>query len=681
MNMQSYDSIINDIKLVIWDLDNTIWKGTLAENDDIELYPNIKFIIETFNKRGIINSICSKNFYDKAKIKLSEYGLWEQFVYPSIDFLPKGQKIAALISEIHLRPCNVLFIDDSIHELNEVRNYVSDINLLHANYVSSLLTNEYLRGKDDSSLSRLNYYKQLEKIRDVQNTFTDNVEFLKSIHIRVQFIDYTADLFERIYEMIERTNQLNFTKKKITVELKNELENSNTECACIRVITDLGDMGIVGFYSVRDDELLHFLFSCRVMNMGIEQWVYQQLNCPRLEIIGETASVVSPDTPAVEYISIYKEEVTINECDHIRKYIDKSNQTNIFALGACDMYFTVGNLMQLNNDVTFETNFFKGDSRCVNIGSEYIRSCFEMNQIEKDYCIKHFQNYKGNTVFKTEIFNKMYDFVVLSFLDDFVYYIYEKKENKNIRILRLFDPVVDEYIENMTQDDQMKWLADNFNPAHYISEERFYENLSWIQNKLNPNTSMILINGPEYDYFMDSDPHNDVIRDNIIRLNKIIVKFVSDNPKNTRMVDVNKYITKRSDFTDNIFHWKSHPCYYIARDCLKYMAEKKLRSNNNVLGLLPIQNRKIVLYGHDEYTSLVYYSLIANGIDISVVCSTEKSTLGDIQIQHYDLLKDNYNTYYVIITESKDFIETKNILIDYGYEEHYDFISYVSDAL
>ena len=65
--------IKDKIKVVIWDLDDTLWKGTLAEGDDVQLLENRVAIIKELNKRGIVNAICSKNDPDKAKSKLEEF--------------------------------------------------------------------------------------------------------------------------------------------------------------------------------------------------------------------------------------------------------------------------------------------------------------------------------------------------------------------------------------------------------------------------------------------------------------------------------------------------------------------------------------------------------------------------------------------------------------------------------
>jgi predicted enzyme involved in methoxymalonyl-ACP biosynthesis len=44
-----YD-MVQKIKCVIWDLDNTIWDGVLSEDKEVKLNDNIKEIIEELDK-------------------------------------------------------------------------------------------------------------------------------------------------------------------------------------------------------------------------------------------------------------------------------------------------------------------------------------------------------------------------------------------------------------------------------------------------------------------------------------------------------------------------------------------------------------------------------------------------------------------------------------------------------
>ena len=47
---------IKNIKLVIWDLDDTFWKGTLSEEDVTSINKNI-MLVKELTRMGIVNSI------------------------------------------------------------------------------------------------------------------------------------------------------------------------------------------------------------------------------------------------------------------------------------------------------------------------------------------------------------------------------------------------------------------------------------------------------------------------------------------------------------------------------------------------------------------------------------------------------------------------------------------------
>ena len=63
---KDYD--ITKAKLIIWDLDETLWDGVLSEGGAV-FKPQILNFIEELTTKGIINSICSKNDYYNVKNK------------------------------------------------------------------------------------------------------------------------------------------------------------------------------------------------------------------------------------------------------------------------------------------------------------------------------------------------------------------------------------------------------------------------------------------------------------------------------------------------------------------------------------------------------------------------------------------------------------------------------------
>ncbi|MYU15363.1 HAD-IIIC family phosphatase, partial [Streptomyces sp. SID8361] len=60
------DGQVTIVKCVVWDLDNTLWKGTLLEDGEVRLFDGLREVIEELDRRGILQSIASKNDHDHA---------------------------------------------------------------------------------------------------------------------------------------------------------------------------------------------------------------------------------------------------------------------------------------------------------------------------------------------------------------------------------------------------------------------------------------------------------------------------------------------------------------------------------------------------------------------------------------------------------------------------------------
>jgi len=279
---------MESIKLVIWDLDDTFWNGVLSEVDVSPIPENIE-IVRTLTDRGIINSICSKNDLDAVKKKLTELGVWDLFVFPSVDWTNKGERIKQQIDAMQLRPVNVLFIDDSVVNLNEAKFVCPELNVADPGILSGLLDDPGLQGKDDRQHSRLEQYKILEEKAVAREASATNEEFLFQSQIQCEIIHDWIDELDRVYELIHRTNQLNFTKDRISKEQTADLFITADDSGLVHVSDKYGDHGFVGFYAVKDGVCLQFCFSCRTMGMGIEQYVYAEAGFPTLVVVGEVA--------------------------------------------------------------------------------------------------------------------------------------------------------------------------------------------------------------------------------------------------------------------------------------------------------------------------------------------------------------------------------------------------------
>ncbi|MDT8758500.1 HAD-IIIC family phosphatase [Sphingomonas psychrotolerans] len=267
------------IKLVIWDLDDTLWRGTLADGDDVVVFESRAALVRELNARGVVSSICSKNNFETAKRKLVELGLWDEFVFAHIAFTPKAAAIEKIIADMQLRACDVLFVDDNALNLEEVRYALPEIQLLDITQDDADAQLEAVLGGTPMRKSRVEEYRLLErKIRDRDVAPGSNEDFLRSCAIKAcaPFLMDNLDFTGRIAELINRSNQLNYTKSRVdSAELEARIiDVVGYDSWSIFAWDRYGHYGLVGFVMIdrRSQQFVHFVFSCRAMHMGLEAY-------------------------------------------------------------------------------------------------------------------------------------------------------------------------------------------------------------------------------------------------------------------------------------------------------------------------------------------------------------------------------------------------------------------------
>lgn len=273
------------VKLVIWDLDDTVWNGTLAEGDSVLVRDDVATFIREITEHGIVSSISSKNDFESARSKLCEFGLWDHFVFPAISFAAKGALVRETLEAMQLRPVNAVFVDDSAHNRHDVAAACPGIMTIDASNPAELA--QFLEATLDAHRSvhksRLADYRLLEaRHAGRQNHKGTNKEFLRSSHIHICFVPRQDNLpyVARIEELINRSNQMNYTKSRVAEgEIRDRIILNRGESESVFAWDDFGYYGLIGFYTVdvKKHVIVHLVFSCRVMNMGIEHAVARRI--------------------------------------------------------------------------------------------------------------------------------------------------------------------------------------------------------------------------------------------------------------------------------------------------------------------------------------------------------------------------------------------------------------------
>ena len=333
-SLHSIDRSVS-IKLIIWDLDDTFWHGTLSEQGVQFLTENI-VMIRQLTDRGIISSVCSNNDFSVAKEKLIEAGIWDLVVFPEIHWGPKGPSIERIIRRSRLRPENVLFVDDRPSNLQHASACCPGLKCLSvASDLGNYLDQPCLAGKIDSDRSQLAFFRILEqKSEQEESEELPTEDFLRQSEIKIKISYNVEDHLDRVFELMNRANQLNFTKSRANSSeerdrLKKQLESFGFKGGVVQVRDKYGDYGIAGFFltlaTLERYELRHFVFSCRVINMGVEQYIYELLNKPVIQI----------HEPVANSLSRYSSVDWIEECSEFESI--KLRSFRIVLVGGCDM--------------------------------------------------------------------------------------------------------------------------------------------------------------------------------------------------------------------------------------------------------------------------------------------------------------------------------------------------------
>ena len=403
---KNYD--ITKTKLIIWDLDDTFWSGNLSEGD-VVLKPETVALVRELTTKGIMNSICSKNNFEDVKTKFIDLGLkdvWDLFVFVSIDWTPKGKRIQNIIKSMNLRNENVIFIDDNVSNINEAKFYSPNIMSATPEFINKIAEELYLVNDYDFEHTRLKQYKILEEKSHKIAQASSNEDFLCSSKIKICIKKDCLNNLERIKKLITRTNQLNFTKFR-DENLEDTIKNN--DCAYIIAEDKFGNYGICGFYALnkKENKFVHFLFSCRIMNMGIEQFVYNYLKKPQIEIKGEVASNLDGQVDWIEIV----ENLEIQTAS-----ASKMNNKNILFKGPCDLYST---LSYIDADCNIDTEFPYWNKQLVYIlahtHTAFIEQTHRLSQEKLAELSTRFP-FPNADEFKTKFFDEKYNLVFLSLL-------------------------------------------------------------------------------------------------------------------------------------------------------------------------------------------------------------------------------------------------------------------------
>jgi FkbH-like protein len=297
------------IKCVVWDLDNTLWQGVLVEDG----LPNLRLRAEAvhavleLDRKGILQSVASKNDAEGALQALEHFGLRDYFLYPQVSWGPKSQAVATIRQALNIGIDTFAFIDDQQFERAEVLSQHPGVLGIDAVQLAELTTNERFQVEvtAEGATRRKMYQEEAQRNAAFEGQAEGNYEeFLRSCNIGVE-IAYLAEAdLERANELAQRTNQLNTSATRYTTEQLRKMmtPGSVTRALTVRANDKFGKYGLIGLCIVDESQgvIAAMMYSCRIQGKLVDDAMmsWLEMTYGRAQPLRARFNATKKNTPA-----------------------------------------------------------------------------------------------------------------------------------------------------------------------------------------------------------------------------------------------------------------------------------------------------------------------------------------------------------------------------------------------
>lgn len=268
------------IKLVIWDADETLWEGSVyyTDRETIKIKPGTQAALKELDKRGITNTLCSKNNYEDVEGMLKKFQIDKYFKEPQIGWGLKSEAIKKLADIFKVSFDEILFIDDDPFQRAEVLSQIPDLLAIElTDPIDILDINGIKPGKEtEEDKKRIQILKEDRNRQKAESVHKgDYHSFLKQCNIKMTVRGIKEDDWLRVVQLLNRTNELNATGNRYALEeLKKSYETNKDKIFVVELQDKFGDYGLIaetiidtkepGIWFIRD-----LTVSCRTMGRGI----------------------------------------------------------------------------------------------------------------------------------------------------------------------------------------------------------------------------------------------------------------------------------------------------------------------------------------------------------------------------------------------------------------------------
>ena len=290
-------------KVLLLDLDNTIWRGLAGENDITPIvlsedgvglaYKNFQRVIRQIKQQGVVLGIVSKNNENDAMKIIENHPHMvlrpDDFAAIRINWDNKVGNIISISKELNIGLDSIVFVDDNKAEQALIKESLPEVVVPdfpdRPEELTRFMTELFLEYFEKSVITdedreKTKQYQANNERKKLQESSVDYDGFLDGLEMKMFRVDPNKNK-ERFIQLVNKTNQFNLTTRRLTEpEAIKILSNPDSEVFLYRVVDKFGDNGIVAAVIVdfgEDAIITEFTMSCRVMGRKIEEAIIEDV--------------------------------------------------------------------------------------------------------------------------------------------------------------------------------------------------------------------------------------------------------------------------------------------------------------------------------------------------------------------------------------------------------------------
>ncbi|MCI9336340.1 MAG: HAD-IIIC family phosphatase [Lachnospiraceae bacterium] len=291
-------------KVLLLDLDNTLWGGLAGENDHTPvilsdehtglMYRNLQRVIAQMQRQGVLLGIVSKNNPEDAMDIIASHPQMalrpEDFAAMRINWRPKPENIAEIAAELNLGLDSFVFWDDSPAERALVKAALPQVAVpdfpdrpedlpeamvrIYRQYFEQVAVTSEDRQKTRQ-------YAENAKRNALKTQASDFASYLRQLAMEISREAPEANS-ERLTQLVNKTNQFNLTTKRYEqAAMEKLLRDAGKRVYLYRVKDCFGDNGIIAAVILDLTQAVPmidtFVMSCRVMGRNLENAIVEDI--------------------------------------------------------------------------------------------------------------------------------------------------------------------------------------------------------------------------------------------------------------------------------------------------------------------------------------------------------------------------------------------------------------------